>query len=103
MLPAAAEGLRSRARQARQSADLAALERSRNADSHRRLRRSGVSREGLSLRDICDLRPARLSTPWRTLPCPHCGARLLTGEATSWGCKDGSKHLDPLPPLPECI
>ena len=58
---------------------------------------------GLPLNSIHSLCPQPIRTPWRSIPCEHCGAFLLESEALSWCCKNGTKRLHPLPPLPSRI
>ena len=55
---------------------------------------------GLPTNAIGRLRPLRLETPWRTVPCEFCGALLLQLESVDWCCKGGERVLPSLPPLP---
>lgn len=93
-----AEAIRSRRRRAQRTAD------QQQADSDAlRVRRQLARGTGLSLSDIQAYRPAGLSTPWRPLPCPHCGCRLMLSERLTWCCNNGAKLLAHLPPLPNRI
>jgi hypothetical protein len=81
------------------------LQDERNVE-RRRERESAVRRArglGLSLDSIPTLCPPALRTPWRSTPCQYCGALLLESEPLSWCCRNGTKTLDPLPPLPSRI
>jgi len=110
------EAVRSRLRRACASAQARSHEINNRLDVHatveradedrRRLRRErerdARSRrlDGLSWAAIYSLRPARIQTPWRSVPCSHCGALLLESEAPTWCCKGGTKVLQRLPPYP---
>ena len=94
-----AEGLRSRQRRALLSPEARVTNQQRA-----RAQRDNLHRNGLSLRQISSLRPNALRTPWRSDPCPHCGALLLCSESSTWCCSGGRKVLLPtLPPLPGCV
>ena len=86
-----AEGLRSRRRRTRLSQDIPPV-------NH-----NNCCQNGLSLQQIYTLHPAGLRTPWRSQPCAHCGALLLTDKSSNWCCSGGRKILTHLPPLPTRI
>jgi hypothetical protein len=52
---------------------------------------------------VSHLRPPAIHTPWRSETCVHCGALLLAAESSAWCCKNGSKVVPRLPPLPHRI
>ena len=96
-------------REAARAADRARYRvRIQNEDSARRQRLRQAAQYqarglGLPLDTIRSLHPEPIRTPWRSVPCEHCGALLLESEALSWCCRNGTKKLQPLPPLPSRI
>ena len=112
MTPLTPEGLRSRARRACRTESQKAADRVRANEAARRRRANRTTGDdaplnptghGLPLPAIAALRPHGLRTPWRREPCAHCGALLLSTETASWCCRNGSRLLEPLPPLPPRI